>query len=128
MIVVRVGRGDGGSCRHGCTVVGQGVVALVAIGDGADAERAHEACSSSRAGELPHGGGVRTRRCAVAIIMVIIIFGSGSDRWMLGEDGVRLDRGQTVARARRSGDGRLEGRREDVQRLAITIGAAFRSP
>ena len=126
-MIADVGLGDAGSCRHGCTVVGQGVVALVAIGDGADAEPAHEACSSSRAGELLHGG-VRTRRCAVAIIMVAIIFGSGSDRWTVGEDGVRLDRGQTVVRARRSGDGRLEGRREDVQRLAITIGAACRSP
>ena len=52
---------------------------------------------------------------------------------MLGEDGVRLDRAvgprdQSVVRARPSGDGRLEGNREDVQRFAITIGAACRSP
>ena len=80
MIVVRVGRGDAGSCRHGCTEDRRGVVAPVAIGDGADTERAREARSSSCAGELPHGGGVRTRRCAVAIIMVIIVFGSGSGR------------------------------------------------
>ena len=121
MIVVRVGRGDGGSCRHGCTVVGQGVVALVAIGDGADAERAHEACSSSRAGELPHGGGVRTRRCAVAIIMVVIIFGSGSDRWMLGEDGARLDCGQTVARRSIGGQAGRRAEARDHDRRSVSV-------
>ena len=99
MIVVPVGRGDGGSCRHGCTEDRRGVMALVAIGDGADAEPAPEACSSSRAGELPHGGGARTRRCAVAIIMVIIVFGSGGARSDIrtgaapGDGGMRLGRG-----------------------------------
>ena len=121
MIVVRVGRGDAGSCRHGCTEDRQGVVALVAIGDGADAERAHEACSSSRAGELLHGGGVRSRRCAVAIIMVIIVFGGGSGRCARRRDarqGRRAARsrvgarGQSVARARRSGRGSIGGQAE----------------
>ena len=64
MIVVRVGRGDAGSCRHGCTEDRRSVMALVANGDGADAGRAHGTCSSSRAGELLPCGGGRTRRCA----------------------------------------------------------------
>ena len=137
MIVVRVGRGDAGSCRHGCTEDWRGVVALVAVGDGADAERARQACTSSRAGKVPHGGGVRARRCAVAIVMVIIVFGSARGRCAHRCDAGRGRRaarsrvgarGQTVVRTQRSGDGRSEGNREDVQRFAITIGAACRSP
>ena len=99
MIVVRVGRGDAGSCRHGCTDVRRGVVAFVAIGDGTDGEPAQRSRSWSPGGEAQHGGGGRTRQCAVAIVLVIVIFGSGGARSdirtgaALGEVGMRLGRG-----------------------------------
>ena len=73
MFVASVGRGDAGPFRRGGTVVGQGVVALVAIGDGADAEHAHRARSSSGGSEMPHGMGHRTRQRTIAIAMVIIV-------------------------------------------------------
>ena len=41
MIVASVGRGDDAPFRRDGTDVRRGVMALVAIGDGADAERAH---------------------------------------------------------------------------------------
>ena len=44
---ITVGRGDAGPFRLGDTYVRQGVVALVAIGGGADAEHTHGARSSS---------------------------------------------------------------------------------
>ena len=59
-------------------MVGQGVVALVAIGDGADAEHAHGARSSSGGSELPHDDAGRTRQRTNAIaIVIIIVTGAG---------------------------------------------------
>ena len=119
MIVAPVGRGDAGSCRHGCTEDRRGVVALVAIGDGTDGEPAQGSRSSSREGEVHHGGGGRTRRCAVAIVMVIVIIGSGGARSdtrtgaALGEVGMRLGRGSAFAEGGHSTAtirGRLAGR------------------
>ena len=98
-VIDSVGLGDAGPCSHGCIVVGQGVTALVAIGDGTDGEPAQGSRSSSREGEVQHGGGGRTWRCAVAIVMVIVIFGSGGARSdirtgaALGDVGMRLGRG-----------------------------------
>ena len=47
-VIASVGRGDAEICSHRGVVVGQSVVASVAIGDGADGEPAHKSCSSSR--------------------------------------------------------------------------------
>ena len=74
MFVASAGRGDGERFRRGGTNVRQGVMALVAIGDGADAEHVHGTCrSSSRGGLRPDGGG-RTGRRSMAIAIAIIIF------------------------------------------------------
>ena len=56
-----VGRGEVGICRHRGIVVGQSVVASVAIGDGADGEPAHKCCSSSRVAAAFGVGGERAR-------------------------------------------------------------------
>ena len=137
-VVDGAGRGDAGSCSDGCIAVGQVVAALVAIGGGTDGEPAQGSRSSSSGGEVQHGGSGRTRRCAVAIVMVMVIFGSGGARSdtrtgaALGDGGMRLGRGSAFAEGghatatiRRWWP---EGNREDVHRLAITIGAACRSP
>ena len=80
MSVASVGRGDDEPFRLGGTDVRRGVVALVAIGDGADAGHALGTCSSSCGAELPHDIGDFTRRRAVvmAIAMVMVIGTSGS--------------------------------------------------
>ena len=81
MIVASVGHGDDAPFRRDGTNVRQGVMALVAIGDGADAERALGACRSSGRGGLPRDGGGRTRERTianvVAMVMVIVTSGSG---------------------------------------------------
>ena len=66
--VITVGRGDAGPFRRGGTMVGQGVAALVAIGDGADAGHAHGARSSSGG----RGSAGRTRRCTIAVAVIIV--------------------------------------------------------
>ena len=102
-VVAGVGLGVAGSCSDGCIAVGQGVAALVAIGGGTDGEPAQGSRSSSPGGEVRHGGGGRTRRCAVAIVMVMVIFGSGGARSdtrtgaALGDGGMRLGRGSAFA-------------------------------
>ena len=138
MIVTSAGLGDAGPFRRGGTSVGRGVVALVTIGGGTDGEPAQGSRSSSPGGEVRHGGSCRTRRCAVATVMVMVIFGSGGARGdtrtgaALGDGGMRLGRGSAFAEGghatatiRRWWP---EGNREDVQRPAITIGAVCRSP
>lgn len=102
-VVAGVGLGVAGSCSDGCIAVGQGVAALVAIGGGTDGEPGQGSRSSSPGGEVRHGGGGRTRRCAVAIVMVMVIFGSGGARSdtrtgaALGDGGMRLGRGSAFA-------------------------------
>ena len=53
-------------------MVGQGVVVLVAIGDGADAERAHGRAVHPAGSEMPHGMGHRTRQCTIAMVIIIV--------------------------------------------------------
>ena len=53
MIVTGVGLGDAGPFRRGDTDVRRGVVALVAIGDGTEAERSHGG-RPDHPGEVPH--------------------------------------------------------------------------
>ena len=105
MIVESAGRGDVGPFRRDGTNVRRTAEALVAIGDGADAEHARGTCSARAEGELRHDVGGRTRWCTMAIfIALIIVTGtSGSTRspWARRCNGRRrralLDCGQTVA-------------------------------
>ena len=105
MIVASVGRGDDALFRLGVTDVRRGAVALVAIGDGADAERAHGAGSSSGEAELRHDGGGRTRGRTIAIVIAMVMVigtgGSAGSRWarrcIARRGGVKHDRGQALA-------------------------------
>ena len=72
IVVITVGGGDAGPFRLGDTGVGRGVAALVAIGDGADAEHAHGARSSLGGSESPHGMGHRTRQRTIAMVIIIV--------------------------------------------------------
>ena len=67
-VIASVGRSDAGSCSHGGIDVRQGVAALVANGDGADAGPAHGMRGSSRGGEVRHGRDGRTRGRAIVIV------------------------------------------------------------
>ena len=97
--------GDVGPFRRDGTNVRRTAEALVAIGDGADAEHAHEACSSSGGSELPHDDVGRTRWRIVSIFIALVIViavreGACSDEGAgVGNDngGGRLDRGQAFA-------------------------------
>ena len=105
MIVASVGRGDAGPFRLGVTDVRRGAVALVAIGDGADAERAHGAGCSSGEAELRHDGGGRTRGRTIAIVIAMVMVigtgGSAGSRWARRcsgrRGGVKRGRGQALA-------------------------------
>ena len=116
---------------------GRGVMTLVAIGDGADAERAHGACRSSGRGGLPRDGGDRTRRRATSIAMVMVIVTSGRGGVDVqadaaeGDGGVKLDgTAGTYAAARRAPvDGAQRRDRRDAEAAAgddaaSTAGAA----
>ena len=80
MFVASAGRGDGEPFRRGGTKVRQGVMALVAIGDGADAEHAHGTCRSSSRGGLRLDGGGRTGRRSMAVAIIIFIATRGRAR------------------------------------------------
>ena len=105
MIVTGVGLGDAGPFRRGGTDVRRGVVALVAIGDGADAEGARVTCSPQAEGDLRHDIGGRTRWCTVAMfIALIFVIGTGGStrspcacRCKGRRRRALLDCGQTVA-------------------------------
>jgi len=139
MIVASAGRGDDAPFRRDGTDVRRGVMALVAIGDGADAERAHGVCRSSGRRLLPHEVGGRTRRRAMAIViamvMVIVTSGRGGVDVQAdaaeGDGGVKLDgTAGTYAAARRAPvDGAQRRDRRDAEAAAgddaaSTAGAA----
>ena len=122
-VIGGVGRSDAGSCSHGGIDVRQGVAALVANGDGADAGVARGSRSSSCRSELQHGGGGRTRRRTFAIgtATVIVILGSGIAQRMraplwhsvtaaCGWAEGRLSRSDGT-RPQRSGEGLPKGKR-----------------
>lgn len=73
MIATSDGLGDAGPLRRGGTDVPRGVDALVAIGDGADAEHAHRTCSSSVEGDLRNDVGGRSRRRTIIIVIAVVI-------------------------------------------------------
>ena len=66
-VIASVGRSDAGSCSDGGIDVRQGVAALVANGNGADAGSAHGMRGSSRGGEVRQGRDGRTRGRAIVI-------------------------------------------------------------
>ena len=73
MIVTSDRLGDAGPCRHGVTNVRRTAEALVAIGDGADAEHAHGSCTPWVEGDLRNDVGGRTRWCTIAIFIAAIV-------------------------------------------------------
>ena len=73
MIATSVGRGDVGPFRHDGTNVRRTAEALVAIGDGADAEHAHGRCSPWVEGDLRNDVGGHTRRCTIIIVTAVVI-------------------------------------------------------
>jgi hypothetical protein len=73
MIVTRVGRGDVGSFRRDVTSVRRSAEALVAIGDGADAGRAHRTCSPQDKDELRYDVDGRTRQRIVRVFIAVVI-------------------------------------------------------
>ena len=100
MFVTSAGRGDDEPFRPGGTDVRRGVEALVAIGDGVDADRTPGACGSSCGGKVPHevGGCTRRRTIAIAIAMVVVAGTTGSEAvdgraGAAAVHGVWLDRG-----------------------------------
>ena len=100
MFVTSAGRGDDAPFRRDGTDVERGVAALVAIGDGGDAEHAHGACRSSGRGVLPHDVGDRTRRRTIAIVIaMVMVIGTGGSAGVdaqagaaAGDGGVMLER------------------------------------
>ena len=66
-VIASVGRSDAGSYSDGGIDVRQGVAALVANGNGADAGSAHGMRGSSRGGEVRQGRDGRTRGRAIVI-------------------------------------------------------------
>ena len=82
MIATSVGRGDVRPFRRDGTNVRRTAEALVAIGDGADAERARVTCSPWVEGELRHdvGGCSRRRSMAMFIALFVVTGTSGSTR------------------------------------------------
>ncbi len=123
MIATSAGRGDAGPLRRGVTNVRRGVVALVAIGDGADAEHAHGTCSPSVEGDLRHDVGGRTRRrTTIIVIALVIVIASresastacakrGGTDWRVRTPAAGTDAGGRVHRAERI-DARRETRRK----------------
>ena len=101
MITTSVGRGDVGPFRHDGTNVRRTAEALVAIGDGADAEHAHGTCSPWVEGELRHDvGGCSRRRSIIIVIALVIVIaaresacGDARAGGGIGNGGARLDRG-----------------------------------
>ena len=98
----------GRRARRDGTGVGRGVIALVAIGDGADAEHVRGGtCSLSRGIELRRdvGGRMHGRIIAISIAVVIVIAQRGSARWI---ERLCIDERTMIARTaveRANGDG-----------------------
>ncbi len=105
MIVTSAGLSGVGPFRRDGTNVRRSAEALVAIGDGADAEGARVTCSAAVEGELRHDVGGRTRWCTMAILIaLIIVTGTGGStrspcacRCKGRRRRALLDCGQTVA-------------------------------
>ena len=73
MIVTSAGLGGVGAFRRDGIDVRRTAEALVAIGDGGDAEGARVTCGSAVEGELRHDVGGRTRWCTMAMFVALIV-------------------------------------------------------